>query len=71
MTAIPLEMTRHPVARGFADKNGRMQVAVRMDETLFEAVHTLAASKNISFASQVRVLLRDGLDRIDAARETA
>lgn len=71
MTAIPLEMTRHKVARGFLEKNGRLQVAVRMDETLFEAVHKLAQAKNISFAAQVRILLRDGMDRIDAARETA
>ncbi len=67
MSAIPLERTRHPVARGFTDRFGRQQVGVRMDEEMFEAVHTLAQAKNISFAAQVRLLLADGLKRAGAA----
>lgn len=61
MSMIRVERTRHPVARGYTDKYGRMQVGVRMEEDLFEAIHVLAQSKNISFATQVRLLLRGGL----------
>jgi hypothetical protein len=63
MSMIPLERTRHPVARGFTDKHGRIQVGVRMEEDTFEAIHALAQSKNISFAAQVRLLLREGIKR--------
>lgn len=71
MSAIPLEITRHKVARGHVEKNGRLQIAIRMDEDVFEGVHALAQARNISFASQVRILLQDGLNRAAGAREVA
>lgn len=71
MSAIPTETTRHPVARGFTDKYGRFQVACRFEEDTFEAVHALATASNISFASMVRLLVRDGIKRRAAKREVA
>lgn len=72
LSAIPIETTRQKhAARGFADKNGRMQVAVRMDEDTLEAIHTLAQAQNISFAAQVRLFLSAGLKLRAAAREVA
>lgn len=71
MSTIPLETTRHRVARGTVEKNGRLQVACRFDEETFEQIHTLAAASNISFASQIRILVRGSLNRLAAKREVA
>lgn len=69
MSAIPIEAARRRVAHGTFEKNGRLQVACRFDEETFEQIHALAAASNISFASQIRILVRGSLNRLAARLE--
>jgi hypothetical protein len=62
MSRIPAQSPPHRgVARGSVDTTGRLMVACRFDEALFEAIYCAAASQNISFAEQVRRLCLVGL----------
>lgn len=69
MSAIPIETTRHKVARGTVEANGRLQVACRFDEDTFDGVNRLAHAHNISFASMIRVLVCESLNRRKAWAE--
>lgn len=50
--------SERPVAVGTIDRHGRMQVAVRFDEEMFEVIRVLAENNGRSFAEQVRVMCR-------------
>jgi hypothetical protein len=63
MSAIPLEHARRPVAWGTPDTAGRLRVACRFDEATFDEINRLAHASNISFAAQVRILVRAGLSK--------
>lgn len=52
---------RRNTAIGSVDPAGRLTVACRFDEELFEEIRGMAVANGVAFAEQVRRLVRCGL----------
>lgn len=56
------DMTRRKRAKGKLDPQGRVIIACRFEDELFDEISMYAAAKNISVAAMIRMLVRKGLN---------
>lgn len=60
---VPARLGRKNTATGSLDESGRLTVACRFDNEMFQEIRGMARGNGVSFAEQVRRLVSCGLQQ--------